>query len=217
MVRTCRRRRRAPLIGGHPSRESCTRWAPMAAGAFFPCIGSSSPMFPCSKSWRTAWCGPQSHHSPPPGRVAELAQRGRSTRFPSKPDHAPRDVAAHRSELVSFHLGCHSRRGARVKPRLFPNPLVNVALGVLFLRERLHPWQTGSVALAALGVVTLAFSAGGLPWISLALALSFGVYALLRKVAPMAPWSPSRSRPRSCARLPPSTSRGSKRTGEVHS
>jgi chloramphenicol-sensitive protein RarD len=69
----------------------------------------------------------------------------------------------------------------------FLNPLVNVALGVLFLRERLRPWQMGSVALAALGVVPLAFSAGGLPWISLALALSFGVYALLRKVAPMAP------------------------------
>jgi chloramphenicol-sensitive protein RarD len=69
----------------------------------------------------------------------------------------------------------------------FLNPLVNVVLGIVFLRERLRPWQVGSVLLAAFGVVPMAWSAGGLPWISLALALSFGVYGLLRKVSPMAP------------------------------
>ena len=69
----------------------------------------------------------------------------------------------------------------------FLGPLVNVALGIVFLRERLRPWQIGSILLAAFGVVPMAWSAGGLPWISLALALSFGVYGLLRKVAPMAP------------------------------
>ena len=69
----------------------------------------------------------------------------------------------------------------------FLNPLVNVALAVVFLRERLRPWQVASIALAGLGVVPLAVSAGGLPWISLVLALRFGLYGLLRKVAPMAP------------------------------
>jgi membrane fusion protein (multidrug efflux system) len=64
--------------------------------------------------------------------------------------------------------------------------LVNVALAVVFLGERLRPWQKGAITLAALGVVPMAWSAGGLPWISLALATSFGVYGLLRKVAPMA-------------------------------
>jgi chloramphenicol-sensitive protein RarD len=69
----------------------------------------------------------------------------------------------------------------------FLNPLVNVVLGVLFLGERLRPLQVASIALAGIGVVPMAVSAGGLPWISLALALSFGLYGLLRKVAPMAP------------------------------
>ena len=64
---------------------------------------------------------------------------------------------------------------------------MNAALGVVFLHERLRPWQIGSILLAGFGVVPTAWSAGGLPWISLALALSFGVYGLLRKVAPMAP------------------------------
>jgi len=69
----------------------------------------------------------------------------------------------------------------------FLNPIVNVALAVVFLRERLRPWQLSSIALAGLGIVPMAASAGGLPWISLVLAVTFGLYGLLRKVAPMAP------------------------------
>jgi chloramphenicol-sensitive protein RarD len=69
----------------------------------------------------------------------------------------------------------------------FLNPLVNVALGVTFLRERLRPWQGAAVGVAAFGVAVLAFAAGGLPWVSLVLALSFGLYGLLRKAAPVAP------------------------------
>ena len=62
-------------------------------------------------------------------------------------------------------------------------PLVNVALGFIFLRERPRPGQWLAVAVAAAGVVWLAVQAGRLPWIALVLALSFGVYGLLRKVA----------------------------------
>lgn len=63
------------------------------------------------------------------------------------------------------------------------NPLVNVLLGVLFLRERLNPRQWSAVALAAAGVLVLVVGHGVLPWISLTLALSFGGYGLLRKKA----------------------------------
>jgi chloramphenicol-sensitive protein RarD len=67
----------------------------------------------------------------------------------------------------------------------FINPLVNVALGVLFLKERLRPAQKGALAIAALGVAWLTWTAGVPPWIALALALSFGLYGLLRKTAPL--------------------------------
>lgn len=65
------------------------------------------------------------------------------------------------------------------------NPLVNVLLGVAILGERLETPVRFATALAALGVLSMAVSLGGLPWISATLALSFGLYGLLRKVAPV--------------------------------
>ncbi|MBR9986025.1 MAG: EamA family transporter RarD [Desulfosarcina sp.] len=63
------------------------------------------------------------------------------------------------------------------------NPLVNIVLGMVFLRERLRRAQAVAVALATLGVLNLTFRYGVFPWVSLALAFSFGVYGLVRKVA----------------------------------
>lgn len=65
------------------------------------------------------------------------------------------------------------------------NPLVNVLLGVVLLKERLSRAQTGAVGLAAAGVAILAVGAGGAIWISLTLAGSFALYGFLRKVAPV--------------------------------
>ena len=65
------------------------------------------------------------------------------------------------------------------------NPLVNVVFGVLILKERLRPAQIAAVLLAGLGVVYLTFFYGEFPWIALALAASFGLYGLIRKVAPV--------------------------------
>ena len=65
----------------------------------------------------------------------------------------------------------------------FINPLVNVLLGMLFLKERLRFWQGMAVAVALAGVVYLTVSLGVLPWIALTLAGSFGLYGLLRKTA----------------------------------
>ena len=62
-------------------------------------------------------------------------------------------------------------------------PLVNVALGYVFLHERPRPGQWLAVAVAAAGVLWLTVLTGRLPWIALVLALSFGFYGLLRKVA----------------------------------
>lgn len=63
------------------------------------------------------------------------------------------------------------------------NPLINVLLGMLFLRERLNPRQGMAVALACIGVLNLIVALGVFPWIALSLALLFGFYGLLRKKA----------------------------------
>jgi chloramphenicol-sensitive protein RarD len=62
----------------------------------------------------------------------------------------------------------------------FVNPLVTVALGVVVLRERLRPLQWAAVAVGAVAVVVLTLDYGRLPWIALSLALSFGLYGLLK-------------------------------------
>lgn len=65
----------------------------------------------------------------------------------------------------------------------FINPLVNVLLGYLVLRERPSPLQWAAIGCAAAGVAWLAIGAAHGPWIALALGVSFGFYALLRKTA----------------------------------
>lgn len=68
----------------------------------------------------------------------------------------------------------------------FINPLVNVALGVIFLRERLRLGQGLAVCVALLGVLYLTLLYGAPPWIALGLASTFGAYGLLRKTAALA-------------------------------
>ncbi|MDP9312447.1 MAG: EamA family transporter RarD [Chloroflexota bacterium] len=65
----------------------------------------------------------------------------------------------------------------------FINPFVNVVLGVLFLKERLRFWQGIALLVAACGVLYLTVSYNAVPWIALTLAVSFGLYGLLRKTA----------------------------------
>ena len=67
----------------------------------------------------------------------------------------------------------------------FINPLVNVVLGVLVLKEKLERPVVLAVAMAGLGVAWLTLSVGHPPWVSLTLAFSFGSYGLLRKVCPV--------------------------------
>jgi chloramphenicol-sensitive protein RarD len=66
------------------------------------------------------------------------------------------------------------------------NPLVNVLLGMLLLGERLRRLQWLAVGLAACGVLQQLWLLGSVPWLSLALALTFGFYGLIRKKAPIA-------------------------------
>jgi len=63
----------------------------------------------------------------------------------------------------------------------YMTPLVSVAFGVIVFREHMRRIQWVSVVLAAVGVTTLTIQYGSLPWIALALALSWSSYSLLKK------------------------------------
>jgi len=63
----------------------------------------------------------------------------------------------------------------------FINPLLSIALGMMFLQERLRRWQWVAVIIALCAVVNLALHGSGLPWIAVSLAATFGFYGLVRK------------------------------------
>lgn len=67
----------------------------------------------------------------------------------------------------------------------FINPLVSVVLGVLVFSERLRWMQWTAVGLASAGVTYLTFAYGVVPWIALTLAVTFAVYGVIKRLAPL--------------------------------
>ena len=67
------------------------------------------------------------------------------------------------------------------------NPLFSVFLGAVLLREKLSVSQWVAIGLAVCAVAILTIEAGGLPWVSLGLAISWGFYAFFRKTLPVGP------------------------------
>jgi len=63
-------------------------------------------------------------------------------------------------------------------------PLVSVGLGVAVMKERLSRWQWLAIIVAGLGVICIAISNGAMPWVSIAMAVSFAIYGLLKKHVP---------------------------------
>lgn len=61
------------------------------------------------------------------------------------------------------------------------NPLVSIIFGVIFLKERLDKWQLMAVCCAVIGVGTMVWNLGQLPWVSISLAVSFALYGLIKK------------------------------------
>lgn len=96
------------------------------------------------------------------------------------------------ASLLSFNWGLYiygvnSDRVVEASLGYYINPLVTVLLGFVFLKERLHRGQQVAVALAVVGVGYFVWQLGTVPWIALALAISFAFYGLLRKVVAVAP------------------------------
>ncbi|MCI0508865.1 chloramphenicol-sensitive protein RarD [Chromohalobacter marismortui] len=88
--------------------------------------------------------------------------------------------------LIGFNWGIYiyaveSHHVLQASLGYFMTPLVNVALGMLILRERMSRLQSAAVAIAIVAIGVQLVGLGGLPWISICLALSFGTYGLLRK------------------------------------
>ncbi|MFD2237117.1 EamA family transporter RarD [Aureimonas populi] len=98
-------------------------------------------------------------------------------------------VAALCAAIISVNWGVYvyaiaAGHGVDAALGYYINPLLSLALGAIFLKERPSGLQLVAIALACVGVVFLTVATGGLPWVSLMLALSFGLYGLLRKVTP---------------------------------
>ncbi|WP_017299043.1 EamA family transporter RarD [Nodosilinea nodulosa] len=96
------------------------------------------------------------------------------------------------ASLLSFNWGLYiygvnSDRVVEASLGYYINPLFTVLLGFVFLKERLYRGQQMAVALAVVGVGYFIWRLGTVPWIALALAISFAFYGLLRKVVSVAP------------------------------
>ncbi|OQS07895.1 membrane protein [Thraustotheca clavata] len=67
----------------------------------------------------------------------------------------------------------------------FINPLIYVVFGLWVFKEKLNKWQWVAIALAAIGLVITAIGYGKFPWIALAVAMTFALYGLVKKQAPL--------------------------------
>jgi chloramphenicol-sensitive protein RarD len=81
-----------------------------------------------------------------------------------------------------FVYGVNSGHVVETSLGYFINPLVSVLLGVVVFSERLRPLQWTAVGIAAVAVGVLTVDYGRPPWIALALAASFGLYGVMKKI-----------------------------------
>ncbi|HWB75648.1 MAG TPA: EamA family transporter RarD, partial [Nannocystaceae bacterium] len=116
------------------------------------------------------------------GRMREL---GRTLAVPSKLWAIFGATVLLAINFLTFVYAVATDRVMHASLGYFLNPLVSIVFGFVFLGERMKRLQWIAVAIAALGVVQLGALAEGVPWIGIVLALSFGGYGLLRKIAPV--------------------------------
>ncbi|MEX3008171.1 EamA family transporter RarD [Hoeflea sp. TYP-13] len=118
------------------------------------------------------------------GRTADLKKAFRSPRTLA--------LAAVTAGLISINWGIYvwaiaNDRTVETALGYYINPIVSILLGALFLGERFNRLQLAAILLAVAAVVILTINAGGLPWVSLSLAFSFGFYGFFRKTLPIGP------------------------------
>ncbi|MCY6381435.1 EamA family transporter RarD [Hoeflea prorocentri] len=118
------------------------------------------------------------------GRTADLKQALRTPRTLA--------LAFLTATMIAVNWGIYTwavahERTVETALGYYINPLVSIMLGALFLGERFNRAQLIAIALAVVAVMVLTYDAGGLPWVSLSLAFSFGFYGFFRKTMPIGP------------------------------
>lgn len=96
------------------------------------------------------------------------------------------------ASLITFNWGVYvwaigNGRALETALGYYINPLLSIFLAAVVLRERLTRAQIGAIGLAAVAVAILTWDTGGLPWVSIALAVSWAFYALFKKTLPIGP------------------------------
>jgi chloramphenicol-sensitive protein RarD len=94
--------------------------------------------------------------------------------------------------LITFNWGIYvwaigAGRALDTALGYFINPLFSIFLAAVLLKEKLQPLQIAAIAISALGVAVLTYKTGSLPWVSIALTVSWGFYAFFRKALPIGP------------------------------
>ncbi|MGE0501349.1 MAG: EamA family transporter RarD [Rhizobiaceae bacterium] len=118
------------------------------------------------------------------GRTADIRVAIRSPRTLA--------LAALTAAIVSANWGIYvwaiaNDRALETALGYYINPLFSVFLAAVVLGERLDRLQVAAITLAVLAVAILTWETGGLPWVSLALAVTWGFYALFKKTLPIGP------------------------------
>lgn len=118
------------------------------------------------------------------GRTADIKAALRSPRMLA--------MATLTAVLITINWGIYvwaigAGRAIETALGYYINPLFSIFLGAVLLKEKLGRAQIVAIALAACAVAILAFDAGGLPWVSISLCLSWGFYAFFRKTLPIGP------------------------------
>lgn len=118
------------------------------------------------------------------GRTSEIKVALRSPRMLA--------MATLTATLITINWGIYvwaigAGRAIETALGYYINPLFSIFLGAVLLKEKLNRAQIVAIVLAAIAVAILAFDAGGLPWVSLSLCISWGFYAFCRKALPIGP------------------------------
>ena len=118
------------------------------------------------------------------GRTAEVKVALRSPRMIA--------MATLTATLITINWGIYvwaigAGRAIETALGYYINPLFSIFLGAVLLKEKLDRAQMVAIGLAVVAVGILAYDAGGLPWVSLSLCMSWGFYAFCRKALPIGP------------------------------
>lgn len=84
---------------------------------------------------------------------------------------------------TTYVYGIETGRLVEISLGYYLNPLISIGLGVIFLKEKLRPLQWAAVGFGAVAVIVVGLGIGRFPYLALTVAVSFGLYGLVKKKA----------------------------------